>query len=142
MRAVTHAPTYTYDISRSSTDIEKLWTIISDCASKDYPMCAGTTDKYDQNSMGGLIPGHAYTLIDAQEHKDVNGKQMRILQLRNPWGKFEWRGSLSDGDKLWTTLSQTSIDSLKYVGKASDDGVFYMLYPDFVSLFNILDICY
>jgi hypothetical protein len=48
---------------------------------------------------------------------------------------------LCDGDKLWTTLSQTSKDKIRYDGVLKDDGIFHMLYNDFVSLFDVLDIC-
>lgn len=35
----------------------------------------------------GLIKGHAYTIVDMTEF-ETNGTLVRLLQLRNPWGKF------------------------------------------------------
>ena len=36
---------------------------------------------------------------------------MRLVQLRNPWGKFEWRGDWSDKSTKWT-------DALKHAVRA------------------------
>ncbi len=44
------------------------------------------------NKKGGLVPGHAYALITVK--KTVNGT--RLLNIRNPWGTFEWDGDWSD----------------------------------------------
>jgi calpain-15 len=44
-----------------------------------------------------LIPGHAYSVIAA---KEVKGH--KLLNIRNPWGGFEWDGDWSDQSPLWT----------------------------------------
>lgn len=44
---------------------------------------AGTKTNVD---LSGLLPGHAYTVLDCQNVKS-NGKNYRIMRLRNPWGK-------------------------------------------------------
>jgi hypothetical protein len=45
----------------------------------------------------GLIPGHAYSVIAA---KEANGH--KLLNIRNPWGRFEWDGDWGDESPLWT----------------------------------------
>lgn len=50
----------------------------------------------------GLVDAHAYSLIAAKEIKNDLGKPVRLLQIRNPWGKKEWSGDWSDASKLWT----------------------------------------
>eukprot|EP00967_Tisochrysis_lutea_P080525 scaffold110628_cov30-Tisochrysis_lutea.AAC.4 len=51
---------------------------------------------------GGLVPGHAYSLISAR--KLHSGAE--ILKLRNPWGTFEWQGAWSDNSpEVWTDWS-------------------------------------
>jgi calpain-15 len=52
---------------------------------------------YEPKSGKGLIPGHAYSIIIA---KEVKGH--RLLNMRNPWGGFEWDGDWSDNSALWT----------------------------------------
>lgn len=43
---------------------------------------------------GGLIPGHAYSIIKV---KECQGNL--LLNIRNPWGTFEWQGDWGDADK-------------------------------------------
>lgn len=40
----------------------------------------------------GLISGHAYTVLKI---KDVNANT-KLIKLRNPWGKEEWKGDWSN----------------------------------------------
>ena len=80
----------------------------------------------------GLIPGHAYTVLLA---KDV--KRHRLVQLRNPWGSFEWTGEWSDTSPQWTTEIKRE---LNYEPKAND-GTFWMTYYDFIKHFHSLNIC-
>jgi len=57
---------------------------------------------------GGLALGHAYSILKATEEVDENGKKVRLVQVRNPWGERasngigEWNGPWSDGSKEWT----------------------------------------
>jgi Calpain family cysteine protease len=46
---------------------------------------------------GGLVPGHAYSVISAAE---AHGN--KLLNIRNPWGSFEWDGAWADNSPLWT----------------------------------------
>lgn len=46
---------------------------------------------------GGLVPGHAYSVIQI---KEVQGH--RLINIRNPWGAFEWDGAWSDKSSNWT----------------------------------------
>jgi len=57
---------------------------------------------------GGLALGHAYSILKATEEVDEDGKKVRLVQIRNPWGERasngigEWNGPWSDGSKEWT----------------------------------------
>jgi hypothetical protein len=48
------------------------------------------------------MTGHAYSILDVFElpHNDEipNRKRdvLRLLRIRNPWGKMEWKGKWSD----------------------------------------------
>jgi len=66
----------------------------------------------------GIIAGHAYTLLSAHRIKDRNGKDQKLVNLRNPWGKFEFKGDYNDKDNYnWT---QALKDQVKW--KDEDDG--------------------
>jgi hypothetical protein len=49
-----------------------------------------------------LITEHSYGLIAAAEVIDQNGKTVKLVQMRNPWGNFEWKGDWGDSSDCWT----------------------------------------
>ena len=73
-----------------------------------------------------MVVGHAYGLIAAKEVTDKNGSQVKIVNLRNPWGQFEWKGAWGDDSEEWTPESK---EKASFVNK--DDGSFWMSYDDF-----------
>ena len=50
----------------------------------------------------GLVDAHSYGLLKAVEVTDAFEDKYRIVELRNPWGDFEWNGDWSDNSDLWT----------------------------------------
>ena len=52
----------------------------------------------------------------------------RLVRLRNPWGKYSWRGSWSDKDSRWSTQPWLR-EELQAVGEEA--GVFWMAAQDF-----------
>ena len=46
--------------------------------------------------------GHAYGLIGCAEVYDRAGNFTKIVNVRNPWGSFEWKGDWSDNSPCWT----------------------------------------
>jgi len=85
----------------------------------------------------GLVPGHAYSLIEVRE-ETVHGKPVRLIKLRNPWGRFEWNGEWGDKSPLWTDEAKK-----KFKPELKDeDGCFYMPYRLFLLNFDHVDICY
>lgn len=45
-----------------------------------------STKNVEKNKNLGLVPGHAYAILKI---KNVD-HNIRLLKLRNPWGKEEW----------------------------------------------------
>ena len=62
---------------------------------------------------------------------------MKLLNIRNPWGQFEWDGAWSDTSPLWTE------DMIKGFNAVLDesDGSFWMSFEDFTGKFDSLDVC-
>ena len=56
------------------------------------------TETGAERPSGGLVPGHAYTLISARRLECG----VELLKIRNPWGTFEWEGAWSDHSKEMT----------------------------------------
>lgn len=48
----------------------------------------------DTQEKEGLVYGHAYSMISIHRYGSV-----RLIKLRNPWGKHEWVGKWSDKDE-------------------------------------------
>ena len=92
------------------------------------------------NAARGIVRGHAYAVLRVLE---VDG--VRLLQLRNPWGSFEWDGPWSDKAPEWDKFPAIR-RRLRAAGSDADadadDGVFWMEYKDFVAHFRQLDVCH
>ena len=50
----------------------------------------------------GLVDAHAYSLLGVKTVTDNNGASHKVLRVRNPWGKREWKGDWSDSWSGWT----------------------------------------
>jgi hypothetical protein len=71
----------------------------------------------------GLVAGHAYSVL-----KVVSEGGLKLIQLRNPWGRGEWTGEWGDSSKVWDQHPEIK---KKYFTDA-DDGAFWMSWNDFV----------
>eukprot|EP00916_Digyalum_oweni_P004814 GHVL01008603.1.p1 GENE.GHVL01008603.1~~GHVL01008603.1.p1 ORF type:complete len:1158 (+),score=241.70 GHVL01008603.1:140-3613(+) len=91
----------------------------------------------DPLAPAGLVSGHAYSILRAEEVYTVKGRQ-RLLQLRNPWGHFEWLGPWSDASDEWTNGIRQQLDQPK---QKKDDGVFWISEEDFNKYFHELQVC-
>lgn len=69
----------------------------------------------------GILPGHAYTLIDAARLS--NGA--KLLYIRNPWGNFEWTGDWGDTSLLWTKERVDEMTKMGYDMTPKSDGAFW-----------------
>lgn len=49
-------------------------------------------------------------------------RMVLLLQLRNPWGRFEWKGKWGDEDPLWQRHPEVKA-KLRF--KKTDDGLFW-----------------
>eukprot|EP00040_Diaphanoeca_grandis_P008886 m.46740 g.46740 ORF g.46740 m.46740 type:complete len:520 (-) comp20323_c0_seq1:437-1996(-) len=110
---------------------------------------AGTPGKDQGTSTAkdGLVQGHAYTVLDVREVSNARwnlgntASKFRLVQLRNPWGKFEWSGKFSDGSEEWKKFKNVA----KKIGHKQsddvDDGIFWMPFSDFYEKFSQIDCC-
>ena len=79
------------------------------------------------------MAGHAYSVLDARRFSELS-----LVQLRNPWGTFEWKGAWSDGSPEWG--KNPKIKKL-IRPKDDDDGSFWMAWEDFSRIFASIDVC-
>lgn len=106
----------------------------------------------------GLVAGHAYSVLAAKEVVDSSknaqaadkvlkgitagtvggGKpEFRLMQLRNPWGTFEWKGNWSDNSPLWKKYPHLK----KELHVDADDGAFWMSFEDFKNVYTRVNVC-
>ena len=71
------------------------------------------------------------------EYFNLIGSVSRLIQLRNPWGKGEWKGAWSDNDRRWTRSLEREFNLEK-----KEDGIFFMDYDDFVKYYSDFQVCY
>jgi hypothetical protein len=68
-------------------------------------MAASSIVGSDQlKNLSGIVQGHAYTLLKVILF-NYKGEGHRLVQLRNPWGKFEAKSKWSDTDPIWNQIS-------------------------------------
>eukprot|EP00301_Raphidiophrys_heterophryoidea_P002616 c11219_g2_i2.p1 GENE.c11219_g2_i2~~c11219_g2_i2.p1 ORF type:complete len:399 (+),score=90.53 c11219_g2_i2:361-1557(+) len=112
---------------------DHFWHVLLLFDLRDAIISASISSDGEQKRTDGLVAGHAYSLLQV---KEVDG--FRLVQLRNPWGSFEWKGAWSDGDGMWTTHPAVA----EAVGhNKADDGAFWMSYDDFITMYTCVDVC-
>lgn len=80
----------------------------------------------------GLVEGHAYSVLEVQEIYGV-----RLVRLRNPWGRELWNGAWSPGSPELRSNSPVALDARRLEG----DGSFWMAYEDFAQIFTNVIVC-
>lgn len=101
----------------------------------------------------GLLHGHAYSLLCTFEQKTTG---LRLVQVKNPWGSYEWSGDFSDDSPTWTESLRQEVDRVakkqagavgKTLGRSTsvtavkNDGSFWMNWDDFVTYFEDVSMC-
>jgi len=89
----------------------------------------------DHTSARGIVHGHAYAVLQVVQTSDG----LRLLQLRNPWGKTEWTGKWSDADLARAENARVR-EQIGHTG-AADDGIFWLGFDDFCEEFRGLAVC-
>ena len=137
MMDLTGCPTLNIDFTteegQSYIVSDALWEILKKYDDSGALISGSTTgeDRFSEAGAplkkGGLVPGHAYTIILVKE-----ALGHRLLNIRNPWGTFEWDGDWSDKSSLWTKEMKAEVKPVL----EDNDGTFWMSYNDFIKQFN------
>ena len=131
--ALTSFPAINLNHKNVKPDI--LWEKISEADQLNEVMCTATDSDEQKQKSAGLVPGHAYTITSAKSAV-YNGKEIRLLKIRNPWGDTEWKGDWSDKSRLWNPELKAQFGL-----NDKDDGSFWISLEDFLDYFDSTNIC-
>ena len=93
------------------------------------------TKKDDDIENFGLVSFHSCSIIKTCE-KIIKGKKIKLIQIRNPWGKKEWNGKYSN------YYLEKNPDIMKYFNNEKrDNGIFWIEYNDYIVFFDKTEIC-
>lgn len=114
-------------------DRELLWGKLLSLHSSEFLMgahitCLDPSKSQIYKEFKGLVTNHVYAVL-----KVVSEQNHRLIQLRNPWGRFSWKGEWSDDSAMWT-------DELKarFLPNRSKEGIFWISFQDFIRFSCIL----
>lgn len=101
-----------------------------------YIVCCSTRSADPSYNQVGLVGNHAYSLQNAINLSEMIGGNQKLLQLRNPHGRNEWRGDWSARSSKWTPELRAMCGATTEGG-----GVFFMEYSDFLTQFESVTVC-
>lgn len=124
------------DMNEKSPD--EIWNKVVQAERKGWVLCCYTqgTHVTEEQQSNGIVSGHAYSLLRAEEVTGSDGRRHRIFQIRNPWGGFEWNGNWSDRSPLWTPELMQKLNVQR-----KDDGIFWISLEDFIRNYEGIGIC-
>lgn len=121
------------------------WNSLMGCSIQSNPK---EKNKVEADAGQGLHFGHAYSFlgigeINVDKKISASGK-MRLVKLRNPWGRGEWEGRFNDRSPERETYN-TEIEKAFNVGKEQEkvqqnfnDGTFLMPFDDWRKYYTSL----
>lgn len=86
----------------------------------------------------GLVKGHAYSITGLEE-VEYQGRKVRLIRIRNPWGQVEWNGPWSDNSREWNYVDRA--EKTRILQNSTDDGEFWMEFEDFKRHYDTAEIC-
>ncbi|XP_070583036.1 calpain-7 isoform X3 [Erythrolamprus reginae] len=82
----------------------------------------------------GLVPTHAYAVLDIREYKGL-----RFLQLKNPWSHLRWKGKYSENDlRSWTPELQRYLNFDPRTAQKIDNGIFWIAWEDLYKHYDVI----
>lgn len=135
------------DFSPKSIKIESIQQVHEHLWNKLYSSMVNNAimvaiSKVEKNLMehlrpNGIVMGHEYSILNMHE-KMVDGTMVRLLEIRNPHGKFEFKGKWSDNSSEWTEETRKIFNNYQN----EDQGTFFMSFEDFLENFSFYEICH
>ena len=159
---LTGLPQEVIELESTRFDSEVTWARLLSFSKADFPMGCATSFDFTLKSVG-LVGCHAYSILEVVEINDAkpgvqlqideifankstkkrklerrqaDDEVLRLLRIRNPWGRREFTGDWSDTSEKWTSKLHSKLGKTK-----KNDGTFWMSYTDFLCRFSIIEVC-
>ncbi|KAJ1101694.1 hypothetical protein NDU88_006759 [Pleurodeles waltl] len=88
----------------------------------------------EEGEKWGLVPTHAYAVLDIREYKGL-----RFLQLKNPWSHLRWKGRYCENDlKNWTPELQKVLNFDPKTAQKIDNGIFWISWEDLCQYYDVI----
>ncbi|RYH31540.1 hypothetical protein EON65_02390, partial [archaeon] len=122
------------------------WDSLMGCSIQSNPK---EKNKVEADAGQGLHFGHAYSLLGIGEitvdKKDSKSGTMKLVKLRNPWGRGEWEGRFGDRsderEKYDSDIEKAFNATVRDVEKLTqnfNDGTFIMPFDDWLKYYTSL----
>ncbi|GJJ78192.1 calpain-7 [Entomortierella parvispora] len=125
-------------IKETNFDSEKQWKRMMNGQRNGVALVTIATGHMtdDEADRLGLVPTHAYAVLDL---KEVQG--LRLLQVKNPWSHKRWKGPFSHLDaQHWTEELKAELNFDQFAALKNDDGIFWIDYESVCSTFDTIHI--
>ena len=124
----TGAPIFYYDGVNiiDEEHASKLWNILKAGYDSNYIMGGTTTgagDDTEENSCG-MAMSHAFSILAAFKVTELNGKETKLLLVRNPWGFQDYVGDWNATDPRWTPYTRSQVPKGVDITTSDKMGVF------------------
>ena len=115
------------------------------CAVSSSQLPASAPSKGSELLESGIVRGknssHAYAclrVIEVPTCVSNSGRPLRLMQLRNPWGRTEWDGAYSNSDSARWTPALCAYTG--YFPSHDNTGVFWMEFSDVATRFCLVEV--
>lgn len=126
LRALTASPAYQIRTNRADFTVDDLWKEVTSRTEKGWIVGCGTGP---HGKSMGLVPNHAYSVTGSME---LDAGKIRLLRVRNTWGRREWTGKWNDRDDAnWTLQRRRQVVKKFGTFQKKDDGTFFISVEDF-----------
>lgn len=119
---------------------DEVWKILMESFAKNYFIACSTSEN-TKNEENGIVSTHAYTLLSVKQYNH-EGKNLKLLKIRNPHGCTEFNGDWSDVSDLWTDKLNKVFGHKINSEEDYDDGLFFICLEDFLKFYDQLYVCF
>eukprot|EP00437_Effrenium_voratum_P020613 CAMPEP_0181441794 /NCGR_PEP_ID=MMETSP1110-20121109/23692_1 /TAXON_ID=174948 /ORGANISM="Symbiodinium sp., Strain CCMP421" /LENGTH=538 /DNA_ID=CAMNT_0023565691 /DNA_START=31 /DNA_END=1647 /DNA_ORIENTATION=+ len=130
--------TFAQDILKTNED---LWETLKKYGTDKYLMGCNFSGANAEAKKKGIVVWHVYSVVHIMEESCDDGQVVRLIQLRNPWGRKDWTGDWGDRSSQWKENPLLHERLAPLMEGGGNDGKFFMCWEDWAKSFNEVTVC-